>query len=59
MASQPNAYPLRLDEIVSKKIKFLAKQNDRSYKGQIENILKKYIAEYEKENGEIIIDPAE
>lgn len=56
MASQANAYPLRLDETVAKKIKALAKSNDRSYKGQIENILKKYIAEYEKENGEITID---
>lgn len=56
MASQPNAYPLRLDETLAKKIKTLAKLNDRSYKGQIENILKKYVAEYEKENGEIIVD---
>lgn len=56
MASQPNAYPLRLDETLAKKIKALAKLNDRSYKGQIENILKKYVAEYERENGEIIVD---
>ncbi len=56
MASQPNAYPLRLDETVAKKVKKLAKLNDRSYKGQIENILKKYISEYEQTNGEIKID---
>ena len=55
MATQPNAYPLRLDETLSMKIKVLAKQNDRSYKGQIENILKNYVANYEKENGEITI----
>ena len=57
MASQPNAYPLRLDETLAKKIKALAKLNDRSYKGQIENILKKYVAEYEQENGKIKIFP--
>lgn len=57
MAKQPNAYPLRLDETLSKKIKTLAKLNDRSYKGQIENILKKYVNEYEREHGEIKIDP--
>ena len=56
MASQPNAYPLRLDETLAKKIKTLAKLNDRSYKGQIENILKKYVAEYERQNGEIKVD---
>lgn len=57
MANQPNAYPLRIDEALAKKIKTLAKLNDRSYKGQIENILKKYVSEYEKEHGEIKIDP--
>lgn len=56
MAKQPNAYPLRIDETLSLKIKALAKLNDRSYKGQIENILKKYVAEYEKEHGEIKAD---
>ena len=59
MAVQPNAYPLRIDETLSKKIKILAKLNDRSYKGQIENILKKYVAEYEKDNGEIRVSPDE
>lgn len=57
MATQPSAYPLRLDETLSKKSKALAKLNDRSFKGQIENILKKYVAEYEQKNGEIIVDP--
>ena len=55
MAQQPNPYPLRIDEVLAKKIKTLAKLNDRSYKGQIENILKQFVATYEKENGEIQI----
>lgn len=58
MKKQANPYPLRIDETLAAKIKYLAKENDRSYKGQIENILKKYVAEYEKENGEIIISPS-
>jgi len=53
---QQNAYPLRLDETLQKKLKALAKMNDRTYRAQIENILKKYIADYENENGEIQIE---
>lgn len=55
MKKQSNAYPLRIDETLSEKIKVLAKENDRSYKGQIENILKKFVSDYEKEHGEIIL----
>ncbi len=53
---QQNAYPLRLEEILHKKIKQLAKDNDRTYRAQIENILKNYVADYEKQNGEIQTD---
>ena len=52
---QQNAYPLRLDPVLQKKIKWLAKQNDRSYRAQIENILKKYVIDYEQEHGIIEI----
>lgn len=53
---QQNAYPLRIEETLQKKLKKLAKDNDRSYRAQIENILKNYIADYEKDHGEIIVD---
>ncbi len=53
---QQNAYPLRLDETLQKKVKKLAKDNDRTFRAQIENILKNYVAEYEQKHGEIIID---
>ena len=56
MGKQANPYPLRLSEPTLSKVKTLAKLNDRSLNGQIENILKKYVAEYEKENGEIKTD---
>jgi len=53
---QKHAYPLRLDETLQLKVKKLAKENDRTFRAQIENILKNYVAEYEREHGEIIID---
>ncbi|MCD8198128.1 MAG: hypothetical protein LUE24_13365 [Lachnospiraceae bacterium] len=53
---QKNAYPLRLDDTLQQKLKQLAKDNDRTYRAQIENILKNYVAEYEKENGEIVVN---
>lgn len=53
---QKAPYPLRIDDTLKKKLKKLAKDNDRSYRAQIENILKKYVAEYERENGEITVD---
>lgn len=53
MGKQANPYPLRVSEPIFSKVKVLAKLNDRSLNGQIENILKKYVADYEKENGTI------
>lgn len=53
---QQNAYPLRLEETLQKKLKKLARTNDRTYRAQIENILKNYISDYEKQNGEIQLD---
>lgn len=53
---QQNAYPLRLDETLQKKVKKLAKDNDRTFRAQIENILKNYVSEYERIHGEIIVD---
>lgn len=53
---QKAPYPLRIDDLLAMKLKKLAKDNDRSYRAQIEHILRKYVAEYERENGEIIVD---
>lgn len=57
--SQQSAYPLRLDETLKKKVMFLAKENDRTFRAQIENVLKAYVAEYEKAHGAIIVDSEE
>ena len=53
---QASAYPLRLDETLQKKVKKIAKDNDRTFRAQIENILKNFVAEYERVLGEIILD---
>lgn len=54
---QQSAYPLRLDETLKKKVMQIAKDNDRTFRAQVENILKNYVAEYEKNHGEIIVTP--
>lgn len=52
---QKAPYPLRIDDVLEKKIKKLAKDNDRSYRAQIENILKKYVAEYERKTERFLL----
>ncbi len=54
--AQKNVYPLRLDDTLKKKLQKLAKENDRSFRGQVENILKHYVADYEDKNGEIKVN---
>lgn len=55
MGKQANPYPLRVSEPTFSKLKIVAKRNDRSLNGQIENVLKNFIAEYEKQFGEILL----
>ena len=56
MGKQINPYPLRVSEPTFSKIRIIAKENNRSVNGQIENILKKFVGEYEKEFGEIVLE---
>ena len=56
MAKQENPYPLRLEQSLAKKLKQLAKENSRSYNKEIEFILKNYLAAYEREHGEIVVE---
>ena len=51
--AQEKPYSLRLEPELREKLKALAKQNSRSYNKEIEFILKSYVAQYERENGEI------
>lgn len=54
---QQNPYPLRIDINAMMKFKIIAKENGRSVNKEIEILIKHAITEYEKENGEIKIDP--
>ncbi len=54
--AQANPYPLRLEETLNGKLKALAKENNRSFNREVEYILRKFIEQYEKENGELPIE---
>lgn len=55
MADRANPYPLRLDDIVREKAKYIAKENGRSLNKEIEILLKQEIKRFETENGSIPI----
>lgn len=46
-------YTLRVDRTLFKKFRYIAEAEGRSANKDIEQYLKKRVAEYEKENGEI------
>lgn len=48
-------YTLRIDRRLFQKFKYLAEYEGRSANKEIEQMLKKRVNEYEKENGEILI----
>lgn len=58
---QMNPYPLRIDKTLMKKIKWIAKRNNRSVNKEIEYVLRCIVEDYEREHGEIAvpIDPEE
>ena len=53
MPSKKPAMIFRTDKENLDKLKYIADKEDRSDNKQLEHILKKYIASYEKENGSI------
>ncbi len=56
MSVQANPYPLRIEKEILEKAKFIAKENGRSLNKEIEFVLKKHIAQYEKDYGVIQVD---
>lgn len=46
-------YTLRINEVLLDKLEYIAKENDRTKNKQLENVIKKFISEYEEENGVI------
>ncbi|MBP2660149.1 MAG: Arc-like binding domain protein [Firmicutes bacterium] len=52
----PSALPiftLRIPEKLLNKVRFISEQNKRSANKEIEFVLERYVAEYEKDNGKI------
>ena len=46
-------FPLRLDDVLREKLRYIAVQNSRSLNKEIEFLVKQHISNYEKEHGEI------
>ena len=51
MPSQKPLFPIRIDSSIMDKIKIIADKEVRTTTGQIEFILRKFIDDYEKQNG--------
>lgn len=49
-------FSLRISETLLEKVKKIAAENKRSANKEIEFVLEQYVADYEKQNGEINIE---
>ena len=56
MASDLPRYTLRIPQIYLDKIRYIAEEQGRSANREIEMMIKKRIADYERKNGEIKFD---
>ena len=46
-------YPLRIDNTLMEKARFIAESEDRPLSKQLERIIREYINDYEAEHGEV------
>lgn len=58
MASSYN-FPLRLDDTLREKLRYIANENSRSLNKEIEFIVKQYVSNYERGHGEILLPEKE
>lgn len=56
MANYKKPYALRVDETAFEKLKIISNANHRSVNSQIEALIEQCISDYEKTNGNILID---
>lgn len=56
MTTDTAKFTLRIDTELLKKFRFVADYNARSANRELEVLMKKHIAEFEKENGKITFD---
>ena len=59
MGNYYSPFPLRVSEEIIDKMKVIAKKHKRSATKEIEYVLENYIAEFEKEEGEIVLSDEE
>lgn len=52
-------YSFRCEKETIKKLEFIAKENTRTRNQEMKHVIKKYIDEYEKEHGKIILEETE
>lgn len=55
MADKLVRYTLRVDRLLFQKFRYVAESEGRSANKEIEQFIKKHVAEFEKENGKIEI----
>lgn len=55
MSYKNKTYPLRIENELQEKVKYIADINDRPVSKQYERIVREYIEKYEKEHGKIDI----
>lgn len=53
---QSSSYPLRIDDNLKEKMKYVADYNGRSLNKEIEQVMKKAVASFEQTHGEIKLD---
>jgi len=56
MPSNLPQFTIRIDPLMLKKIRYVAEYNARSANREVETLIKKHIEDFEKENGEIILN---
>lgn len=56
MTTDVAKFTLRIDAELLKKFRFVADYNARSANRELEVLMKKHVAEFEKENGKITLD---
>ena len=59
MADKLLRYTLRVDRLLFQKFRYIAESEGRSANKEIEQYLKKCVADFEKENGKIILETLE
>ncbi|MGD0621075.1 MAG: Arc family DNA-binding protein [Thermacetogeniaceae bacterium] len=56
MPSNLPRFTIRISRMLLKKISYIAEENGRSANKEVEQLIKKYVSDYEKENGVLKVE---